>query len=89
MIALATVYFALNTILALGMHISTLHSTLERPKVPELLVYFILFFLAGLPLLLLAIAFRTVNSTRSGRPRMPNTRIPQFRTVRYEKGWRQ
>ena len=82
MTTLAFAYFAVNTMLALGMHATTMRSTLERPRVLEFLAFFVFFLVAGLPLTLGAIVIGAISYKRAGRrPSMPSG-IPQLRVVR-------
>jgi hypothetical protein len=51
-IGILLVYFCLNALLALGMHVSTLRSTLERPSGGELIMFSTVFLLAGIPVVI-------------------------------------
>lgn len=64
MMTITTLYFLLNLLLALGMHVLTLRSTHERPKTAELIVYLVVFLLFGSPLLAGVILFGAFSMLR-------------------------
>ncbi|WP_263415290.1 hypothetical protein [Terriglobus albidus] len=80
MITFTAIYFALNAVLALGTHVS--RSTFERRSAPELLGYFVLFLLFGLPITFGVVIFCLARLKRTEARPIRHTAVPQLRIAR-------